>query len=55
MNEISLKACMLGLLGVTIICLTSLVITGHDSVVTDSLLGITTLTGGLGIWERLKK
>jgi len=55
MSETTLKACMLGLLAVTIATLGALVVTGHDSTVTDALLALSGAVGSLGMWERLKK
>jgi hypothetical protein len=55
MNEYSLKACMLGLMGITIMSLAACVATGHDSAVTDGLLALCGAVGSLGLWERLKK
>jgi len=55
MNENGLRACMLGLYGLTIVCLSALVATGHDSVTTDALLALCGGVGTLGLWERLKK
>lgn len=55
MSENMLKACMLGLIAVTVAVLGACVITGHDSAVSDGLLAITGATGSLAVWERLRK
>lgn len=55
MSENTLKACMLGLLAVTIGTLGALVATNHDSAVTDGLMALCGAVGSLGMWERLKK
>ena len=55
MNDNGLRACMLGLYGLTIVCLSALVATGHNSVITDALLALCGGVGTLGLWERLKK
>lgn len=55
MAETTLKACMLGLLALTIATLGSLVALGHNSAVTDGLIAICGGSGVLGVWERLKK
>lgn len=55
MSDNALKACMLGLMGVTMAVLGGCVIAGHDSVITDSMLVMVGAVSGLGIWERLKR
>jgi hypothetical protein len=51
----SLRACMLGLYGLSIVCLSALVATGHNSVITDALMALCGGVGTLGLWERLKQ
>jgi len=55
MTEIHLKACMLGLMAVTIGVLGGCVISGHDNAVTDGMMVLVGAVGSLGVWDRLKK
>jgi len=55
MTEIHLKACMIGLLAITVMSLAACVATGHNNAVTDCLIAVCGGVGSLGVWERLKK
>lgn len=55
MSDNALRACFLGLCGVTVVTLASLVALGHDSAVTDSLLAVCGGVTALTIWERLRR
>ncbi len=55
MSENTLKACLLGLMGLTVGMLSMLIALGHNSGMHDALLVVVGGTGVLGVWERLKK
>lgn len=55
MNENALKACMIGLMGVTVVSLSVLIGLGHNSAIGDALLAIVGGVGSLSLWERLRK
>lgn len=54
MSDNTLRAAMLGLVGVTVVSLAVLVGLGHNSAVTDGLLAVCGGVGTLALWERLK-
>ncbi len=55
MSENTLKACLLGLMGLTIVVLGVCIIAGHNSVIVDGLLTAVGGVSAIGIWERLKR
>ena len=55
MSENTLKVCLLALMGVTVVALSTLIGLGHNSGIQDALLVIVGGTGVLGVWERLKR
>lgn len=55
MNENSLKACMIGLMGLSLVVSGVLIGLGHNSAIQDAFLAIIGGVGSLSLWERLKK
>lgn len=55
MNENALKACMIGLMGLSLVVSGVLIGLGHNSAIQDAFLAIIGGVGSLSLWERLKK
>lgn len=53
--DLVLKLGFLAICGVTIGCMTALIICGKDGGITNTLLGVASAFGGVNLWQLVKK